>query len=171
MSGECSETPGKYRSRVEIISATLRDVSYILANLCEDDERELRVQHFPGFDLQALSPLALAGEAWVATVDGQPVEAFGLVRGDLAPHLGTAWAFGTGHRRRAMPAVTRFIRRRVVDWLLAGVTRVEARSISDHIDAHRWLIGLGAQALPLPMWGRNGEDFALFWWTRETWAG
>lgn len=157
-------------TRVEIIPATLRDVSYILANLCEDDERELRLQYADTFALTDLAAIAVAGEAWVALADGQPAEACGLARSEISPHLGIAWAFGTDRRRRAIPALTRHIRERVYYWLRDGVRRVEARAIADHYTAHRWLIGLGAQALPLPAWGRNGEDFTLFWWTRETWA-
>lgn len=31
------------------------------------------------------------------------------------------------------------------------------------------MASLGACQEPLPAWGKNGEPFILFWWTRNTW--
>lgn len=152
-------------NRVTIVPATLRDVSYILANLCDADRIELECQ----VPLQHLSAVCMASEGWVALLDGQPVQAFGSLPATLS--VRTLWAFGTARRRRAIPAITRFLREQSSRWVRDGVTRCEARAIVGHPTAHRWLLSLGGEAQPCKAWGRNGEDFVLYSWTRETWAG
>jgi hypothetical protein len=51
-----------------------------------------------------------------------------------------------------------------------GAWRVEARALAANDLALRWLARLGAtQRCLLPGYGRNGEDFFLYDWTREDW--
>lgn len=142
----------------------MRDVSYIVANLCPEDRRELECQ----YPLDGLAVTLMMGEAWVATLDGQPAQAFGAISATCS--VLTAWAFGTPRRARAIPSVSRMIRRRRLDCFARGITRVEARAISDHPTALRWLRGLGGTETPLPCWGKDGQDFTLFSWTRDAWA-
>lgn len=160
-------------SRVAIVPATLRDVSFVCANLCDEDRTELECQfplktypwhiallHWPEVNRSQ-------GEAWCATLDGQPVQAFGVLPSTPAGNVLIVWAFGTASRRRAIPAVTRFILAQVPRWLAAGVTRVEARAMVGHPTAFRWLRGLGASETLLPCWGRDGQDFVLLSWTKD----
>lgn len=158
------------RERVEIVTATIRDLSYICANLCDEDRIELECQWPADIDPAAFSGLHMAGSQWCATLDGQPVQAFGVIPSTPAGNVLIAWAFGTRSRRRAIPAVTRFMLGLVPGWIECGVTRVEARAIVGHLTAGRWLRVLGASEVPLPCWGRNGEDFTLLSWTAVEWA-
>ncbi len=154
-------------ARVEIVPATLRDVSFIAANMCPEDRREIYCQLPAGIDAPAVAQLHMLGDAWCAMVGGQPAEAFGATAATVS--VLNLWAFGTHSRRRAIPEVTRFLRALVPQWIERGITRCEARAICGHDLAHRWLRGLGGQEIALPAWGKGGEDFTLFWWTRETW--
>ena len=155
-------------SRIEIVPATLRDVSYIVASMCPEDWAEIAAQMPAGASTEQVAALHLHGEAWAAMLDGQPVQAFGAVPATAS--VLNLWAFGTRARRRAIPAVTRFLRRQAGEWVARGVTRVEARAMAGHPTAHRWLRGLGGQSYRLPCWGSGGEEFTLYWWTRKTWA-
>lgn len=163
-----SGTRALYRSRVEILPATLRDVSYIVANMCPEDWAEIECQWPVNVDRIDLARLHLGGEAWVTTLDRTPVQCFGVLLSTVSVRV--VWAFGTAKRKRVIPAVTRFARSQVPRLLVEGVTRIEARAMTSHPTAGRWLRGLGASETPLPCWGRDGQDFTLFWWTREAWT-
>ncbi len=154
-------------TRVEIIPANVRDVSYILANLCEADRAEIACQYPEHTDTLTIGRSHLGLGAWCALLDSQPVQAFGLYPATPAGNVLIAWAFGTRFRRRSIPAVTRWMRERLLAAFAGGVTRVEARAIATHVGAGRWLRGLGAAEVPLRGFGRNGEDFILFSWVAE----
>ncbi len=154
-------------ARVEIVPATLRDVSYIVANLCDADRAEIECQYTEGVSAAQIASFHTTGQASCALLDSQPVQAFGLYPATPAGNVLIAWAFGTRFRRRSIPAVTHWMRGRVLDSFARGVTRVEARVISSHVAAAGWLRGLGATEVPLRGFGRNGEDFILFSWVAE----
>jgi len=156
---------------VRVVPATLRDVTYIAANIRPEDWREIACQLSEEVTPTDVAAWSLTGrEAWVATVRGQPVAAFGVHDATNARNVLMIWAWGTPKMWRAVPEMTRFIRERVEVWITEGVTRVEARSIEGHGSAHRWMRALGGESEPLPGWGKGGEDFLLFWWTQETWT-
>lgn len=151
---------------VTIETANLRDLSFVAANMRDEDWREIACQYPPNLTRLDIAYAAFASpEAWVATVRGQPVAAFGVSR--ITVSVLSAWAFATRSMWRAVPAVTRFIRDECARrWAEAGITRVEARSIAGHHVAHRWMASMGGTCEPCPAWGRDGEDFMLWWWTR-----
>lgn len=156
---------------VAIVPATLRDATFVAANMRADDWTEIECQAPAGtLPIEAALWSVNGREAWVATVKGQPAAVFGIHNATPAGNVVTVWAWGTKAMRRAVPEITRFIRWKVPRWISEGVTRVEARSIVGHADAHRWMRGLGAVQAACPAWGKGGEDFILFSWTRETWA-
>jgi hypothetical protein len=110
------------------------------------------------------------GEAWIAKLDGQPVAAFGAAPMSMPGNVLSIWAWGTKRLPRAAPAITRFVREECAPkWIANGVTRVEARSIEGHHQAHRWLSGAGAFSIEYPCYGKGGEHFRLFWWTKDSW--
>ena len=154
---------------VTIVPATVRDVTYIAADMRPDDWREIACQVHDGVTPGQIAAAAVAhGESYVATLDGQPVAAFGVMPATV--NVLTIWAWGTPRTRRVVPAITRFtIADLVPRWLAAGITRVEARSIAGHDAAHRWLRALGTTETALPEWGKGGEAFILFAWTRAGW--
>lgn len=157
--------------RRSILPGNIRDASYVAANMRPHDWREIAAQ--APDDLRPLDVAAwsIAGrEAYIAIARDRPVSVFGVHDATPAGNVLSIWAWGTAGMWRAVPGITRWIRTAVPRWIDEGVTRVEARSIVGHTAAHRWMRSLGARETELPAFGRGGEDFILFWWTRETWA-
>lgn len=153
-----------------ILPATLRDLSYVAANMRLADWEEISCQCPPSIrtlDVAAWS--AQAREAYTVQRHGQPIAAFGVHDATPAGNVLSIWAWGTLEMPRAVPEISRWIRQAVPRWIGEGVTRVEARSIVGHTAAHRWMRKLSARETELPAFGRDGQDFVLFFWTRETW--
>jgi hypothetical protein len=150
--------------------ATLRDVTFIAANMRSEDWAEIACQISAEVTPTHVAAWSLSGrEAWVAHWHDQPVAAFGIHNATPAGNVVTVWAWGTRRMRRVVPEMTRFVADAVPRWIEEGITRVEARSIYGHVEAHRWMRGLGAHEQPCPAWGKHGEDFILFSWTEEAW--
>jgi hypothetical protein len=150
---------------VAIIEATLRDVTFIAANMRQCDRDEVYCQLPAGTSSTELAAYAMQAGAHVAAVDGQPVAAFGAVPRSVC--VMDAWLWGTDKTQRVIPAVTRYFARVLMpQWLEQGVRRLEARSISTHTLAHRWMTSTGAVLeCALPDCGRDGEGFLQFAWT------
>lgn len=156
--------------RITIGAANIRDVSYILSNLSPADAEEIWCQAAPEMGPAELAAgCVMFGHSFVAYLDGVPAMAFGTTPMTAAGNVLSGWAFGTKRSRVCMRAVMRFCRRSLMpDWLRAGVTRIEARSIATHTVAHRWLEATGAvKEADIPEYGRNGEGFVLYVWRRS----
>ena len=156
---------------IEIRPGTLRDVSFIAANMRDEDWREIHASGPMDDRAEAGIMCHIASEfSWTAWIKDDPVCAFGFARSGL-PWVWSGFAFGTEKARRAIPSITRFGRTEAARLLLeAGARRVEVRSVVDHDLSHKWLEGLGAtRECEMKEYGRNGETFVLYSWTRETW--
>lgn len=153
-------------SRVEIRVGTVRDVSFVAANMRPGDRRELMCQ-LPGDvrmgDLAA--QWVMTSDCWTVWVDGKVVAAFGLRPMNVAAM--EVWAFGTKHMWRGVPALTAYMLLEVAPTLLElGYRTVEARSIEGHTEAHNWMRAIGAKPWGEPFeYGREGELFTLYRWT------
>jgi len=155
--------------KARIVGATLRDLTYLAANMRPQDRHEIECQlERWNVDLIALS--ALQGPAYVVELDGNPEAAFGATRQRVG--LWQAWSWGSKRMHRCVPAITRFFYAVLGPHVAAqGAWRVEARPIAGNDLACRWLARLGAQErCLLPGYGKDGEDFLLYDWTRESWA-
>lgn len=152
---------------IRIVPATLRDLSYIAANLRLEDRAEIDCQ-LDHWSPALLSLTALQGFAYVAELDGNPEAGFGAA--EQRSGLWIAWSWGTRRMKRCVPGITRFFHDVLGPQVAArGAWRVEARALADNDLALRWLDKLGAtQRCRLPAYGRNGEDFFLYDWTRES---
>ena len=156
--------------KVEIRPATLRDCTFVAANMRDQDHRELTaILDESRVSLGALCFLSAPDTSWCAWLDGSPIAAFGFSPGVMPHTCWSAWAYGTKRMRRAIPAISRHGQRVVAPMLIdRGVLRVEVRSIADHDIAHQWLAGLGAAPeCRLEDYGLNGETFILYAWTRS----
>ncbi|OHV69214.1 hypothetical protein LCM4577_21575 [Mesorhizobium sp. LCM 4577] len=153
---------------IRIIPATLRDLSYIAANLRPEDRAEIDCQ-LDHWSPALLALTALQCFAYVAELDGNPEAGFGAA--EQRGGLWIAWSWGTRRMKRCVPEITRFFHAALGPQVAAkGAWRVEARALADNDLALRWLDRLGAtQRCRLPGYGRNGEDFFLYDWTRESW--
>jgi hypothetical protein len=155
---------------VRIIGATLRDLSYCAANMRPEDRAEIDAQH-SGWTPTGLAALHLRDHAYCALIDGNPEAAFGA--GRIFDHLFIAWSFMTRRGWRAVPRMTAFVREAMFPAILeAGAQRVEARALASNVSARRWLKKLGAtEDCELENYGRNGESFILYSWTRSRFNG
>jgi hypothetical protein len=153
----------------EVGPANVRDVSYIAGNLRDNDKIEVLCQLPEGVTQQQIGFICTRpGSSFIAYLDGAPVMVFGFDPMTLAGNVLNAWAFGTAHSNQAIHHLTIWIKDNLLhDWIRQGVTRIEARSIIDHVDAHRWLKSTGAieEGVLLDL-GRNGERFIQFAWHR-----
>lgn len=155
------------RGRVLIGPANLRDFTYIGANLREADRREIFCQLPEGTTGSGMAAQVFDGLAgdwtWIASIDGQPVCAFGFQPFTTPVWIG--WAWGTRQMVRAIPAVTRHCLEQEMKLIGLGVRRLEVRTIKGHDVSHLWLSRLGCRyRCDLPDHGRNGETFELWAW-------
>lgn len=156
---------------ITIRDATLRDVSYVTANLATADRREVMCQVPDGTKTHELAYALLhSGDAFCAFMDDLPVAAFGT--SPITVSCCSIWMLGTMHARRAVPAITRHMMDVHGEVILdRGTVSMEARSIVDHHEAHRWMVRCGAVRVdPAYPFGKNGEMFYTFRWTRESFA-
>lgn len=153
---------------VRIIGANLRDLSYIASNLRPQDKAEIDCQ-LDEWTPAMLALSAMQGMAYIAELDGNPEAAFGAA--EQRSGLWCAWSWGSKRMWRCIPRITSFFYEVLgPDVAAQGAWRVEARALAANDMALRWLRRLGAhERCDLPGYGKNGEAFILFDWTRETW--
>jgi len=151
-----------------IIGANLRDLSYIASNLRPQDKAEIDCQ-LDEWTPAMLALSAMQGMAYIAELDGNPEAAFGAAQ--QRSGLWIAWSWGSRRMWRCIPRITKFFYEVLgPDVAAQGAWRVEARALAANDLALRWLRRLGAtERCELPGYGKNGEAFLLFDWTRETW--
>ncbi|MEM9107214.1 MAG: hypothetical protein AAGC96_16300 [Pseudomonadota bacterium] len=154
---------------IDIREATLRDVSFIAANLRSCDREEIECQVAPGTRPSEIAVFCLRGsQSWTVFRDGLPLGAFGFA--PISSGVLNGWAFGRQGFGRCIPTVTRFVFREIVPgWLDQGIRRIEVRTIESHKSAHRWLEAAGASRIcALEDWGRSGERFYLYAWVARS---
>jgi len=148
---------------ITIRPATLRDMTFVAANMRQADRREIGAviqesDTYVGYALFASSD----GLAWVAWLDDEPVCCFGVSK--LFTGLGSGWAYGTRRMRKVMGVVTRFALRDVRPMLIRqGFRRIEVRTAVDHDLSHRWLERLGFAREGIAVdYGMDGLDFVTY---------
>lgn len=154
-------------SLITIRPATLRDMTFIAANMREADRREIgAVIQAPDMHIGYMLFAGSSGLSYCAWLDDEPVCAFGVSR--LYDGLGSGWAYGTRHMRKVMRAVTRFALREIRPKLMReGFRRIEVRTAVDHDISHAWLESLGFVREGIAKdYGTGGLDFVTYAATR-----
>lgn len=144
-----------------------QSLRYVLDNLRECDRTE--IYGLQWFDEPELILKQLChGDAfgWVVGLD-RPVAAVGAY--PLRPGVWSAYCFGTDEWYKIVLSLTRFVIRDIKPRLLAaGAHRVEAYSLADHHEAHRWMTLFGAELEGRHQHaGKNGEDYVTVAWVRD----
>lgn len=164
----------KRRVEVQIKFATRRDLCYTAANAREIDKREILASGprnmteagyitFEGIE-------QWGGIGWCVWINGNPEYAFGFTpQHVLMPHLLSAWGWGSKKTVLAMPEMSRFARTELIKFLdIMGAVRIEARSLAEHKESHRWLEWIGfRKECELVDWGKDRERFVQYTWLRS----
>ena len=151
-----------------LVKPTYPMMLHIASRLREEDKREQNALRWDDTD-QALAATMMnfGSPAWIACAENplEPVYAFGLT--PLRPGVWSLWGFGTDRWPHVALKVTRWARRVIVPSLPEMGHRVECYCLASKVSAHRWLERFGAvEEGTLRGYGRNGEDFKLFSWTK-----
>jgi len=163
---------------IEIKEATRRDLCYTAANAIDLDKRELlgsgprNMTEVGWLTWDALCNHGGLGK--IVWVDDNPEFAYGFTPYSvLQPWLFSGWAWGSDKRDLCMIEISRWARKHLVPELdRMGCTRIEARSLAEHHEAHRWLEWMAFKKdCDLPGWGREGENFVQYSWVRAEFPG
>lgn len=140
-------------------------VMHVVSNMRESDRSEIFALRWNDSPLDLVADCTWSHMSWVAHLD-EPIAVVGA--SPIHPGAWNVYAFATDRFREIAFDLTKFIRRVIIETLVCmGAHHAQCYSIEGHDDAHRWLEMLGATFVPVPFYGRNGESFRLYMWTRE----
>jgi hypothetical protein len=139
-------------------------VMHVAANMRESDRSEIFASRWNDSLVDLASDCMWSHMCWVAFLD-EPIAVIGA--SPMHPGAWNVFMFATDRFQEIAFELTKFIRRVIIKTLReCGANHAQCYSIEDHKDAHRWLEMLGAKSVPVPSFGKNGEDFRLYMWTR-----
>jgi hypothetical protein len=139
-----------------VVNMRQKDAEEIFATQWTDDRNE-----FSDFVMRS------GGFGYVLhSDDGDPIVACGAV--PLWPGVWSIWMFATDRFDEIAKSTHRFAKEVFFPVLNdVGYVRLECRSMATHSVAHRWLESLGGiKEADVRSYGKNGEDFALYCWTK-----
>jgi hypothetical protein len=138
-----------------------------VSNLREADKRELLAA---GANLELLPVHIMIGSAFCfCAIDSLsiPHAIWGLM--SARKGVGNAFAFGTKHWGKALPAIVRNVKRFALPLVLQNdYHRIECVALAHRKDVERFLKLLGGSREALMrQWGVGGEDFVLYRWLAD----
>lgn len=156
-------------SHSRVVHANLRDLSYIAAHMRAADRAEVEAQ-IDEWSAVHVAAMSFRDFAYVVELNGNPEAAFGC--GQVRKGYWLAWSWGTDRLIRCVPAMVAFIVEQLQPAVYeAGALRVEARALASHRLARRFLERIGGTfRCELPAYGKNGEHFVLYDWTRDSYG-
>lgn len=157
---------------IEVLPATLRDMSYVLYNLNPADEAETACQIDPALRRDQLAyMLLMSGDNFAVRENGNPIAVFGTA--PLNRACLSVWALGTKRMPKALAPIGRHLCDVHLPGMVAqGYLSMEARSLATHHAAHRWLEWWGAKQHGGPFeYGNDRDLFLLFRWTADDFGG
>ena len=145
-------------SEILYVCNNLRDLSKeeMFATRPHDDPAELASELFHS-----------AAIMWVGYHKDRPAALIGAF--PLYPGVWGLFGCGTDEWQKIWRPMTVFARKTMMRTIAgSGAHRAHAASPVGHTQTHKWLKFLGAeQEAVLRGYGKNGEDFCLFAWTKE----
>lgn len=147
---------------------SFEDSLRVVQNLRDRDRDEIFATRWTDDPAAVARDVVATGDfRWGAYVDGRPVALIGAF--PRWPRVWTMWAFGTDEWDKVVLALTRHARRFMMPAIFnSGAIRADCYALASHHDARRWLVYLGAAPEKfLDNYGKNGEKFVCYCWTRE----
>ena len=145
---------------------THRDCLYVAEKMREADRHEIFATKFHD------SPLSLAWECINSSASfgwtiGKDVPICAIGAHVLWPGVWSVWMFATDRFPEVGLFTTRFVKKRIIKALLPIAHRAQCYSVADHVEAHKWLVKLGAsKEAVIQNYGKNAETFYLFSWSQ-----
>lgn len=143
------------------------DVLYVAQRMRDADRREVYATRWSDRPEDLARDTMICGDfSWILGTD-VPVAAIGAYA--MWPNVWSVWMFATDDFPQIRLSATRFVRHGMIPALVeSGAHRAECRSLADHAEAHAWLELLGAKKEGSPhfKFGKNGEDFCTYVWSR-----
>jgi hypothetical protein len=150
--------------RTEIKEAEYGDILSVAARMRESDRREIFAMMWDrdGAEQIADNAYYLSRHRWVAYWNTKPAAALGIMQ--MWPRVWQVWMFGTDDFPRVAGRLIAHCRPRILQTLSdLDALRVEAKSMADHKEAHRFLRRVGGHhEATLRNYGKNGEDFHVY---------
>lgn len=161
---------------MQIVQATPELVRHVALHMRDGDYDEIAATSWADTRAELADDLAARYSAWCDTIyvagrSDTPVAVFGWV--PLWPGVWSLLMFATDQFQLVSQALTKFCCATAIPALdNAAASRVECYSHARHATAHRWLrfLGLKPEAT-LQGYGRGGEDFIVFAWSRPPGGG
>jgi hypothetical protein len=128
---------------IRIATATFQDLAYVASWLSETDREELALTRDPD-DYIRLADDAFRSLIHKVAIDdaGIPILAFGAT--PLGIDIAQVWGFKTKYGARAIPAVTKHVKREMIPTLRSlGVTRAVCLVHRHNLASRKWLAYLG----------------------------
>lgn len=150
------------KEHIYAVAAAMRESDYreFSALSTEDTRGKLAVQLARRF--------AGRSDVMVATDDNvRPIAVGGLI--EHRPNVVSLLFFATDAFPEIGLELTKVIKRDMIPPLkVAGVHRIEATAMADHVEAHRWIrsLGLEPEAM-LRGFGKGGETYQSFAWVSD----
>lgn len=145
---------------------TPTDVRFVAANMRAADAAEIFATRWTDAPDDIVTDVMHAGPfVWTTGLE-RPIAVVGAFPSH--PGVWQVFMFATDEFPRIGLGMTRFVRKCMIPALIdSNAHRAQCHSIEGHDVAHRWLESLGAQVESVAKgWGRNGEDFRVYVWTR-----
>ncbi len=151
------------------LPVSYNDVLYVVQRMREADRREIYATRWANDPVAVATDVMSSGPfGWVCGID-RPIAAIGAL--SMWPGVWSVWMFATDEFRKIGLPMTRFVKNDMIPAVAStGAHRAECKSLADHFEAHAWLELLGARReYPEPHrgYGRGGEDFYTYIWTRD----
>ncbi len=156
---------------VMLTEPTLRDMEFIAIHLRPEDWVEISnlLEHDSPllFAHQAYALMTSRGRGRIAWHDGRPAGAVAFIE-----HRKGVWdiqLYGTVDLKAAMKPILRWIRETIPELRNDfGGVRLQADSHVDHVEAHKFLKGLGAEPeATMRCFGKDGSTYIRFVWISE----
>src|SRR3990167_3144441 len=153
---------------MNLLPVTFARALHVAENMREWDKKEIYATRWhDSAEGLARDCVRCGAFGWIAAKDDVPIAAVGAV--PVHPGVWSVFMFATDDFQQISLSLTKFVIRVIIPALKAtGAHRAECLSMAGHDDAHRWLEVLGArqEGPPVAGWGKGGEDFVRFVWSR-----